>query len=85
MVEYMDGGSLEQIVDDGGLRDESLLASLCHQASKGLRYLHATLHVHRDLKPANMLINRQGVLKISDFGIVRRLERVTGDLSLIHI
>ena len=74
MVEYMDGGSLQAIVDDGGLPDERLLASLAAQAARGLRYLHGTRHVHRDLKPANMLINRRGELKISDFGIVRRLD-----------
>ena len=74
MVEYMDGGSLQQICDQGGLTDEAVLASLCGQAARGLRYLHATRHVHRDLKPANMLINRRGELKLSDFGIVRRLE-----------
>ena len=40
MVEYMDGGSLQAIVDDGGLPDERLLASLAAQAARGLRYLH---------------------------------------------
>ena len=74
MVEYMDGGSLQQICDNGGLSDERVLASLYKQAAKGLRYLHSTKHVHRDLKPANMLINRKGVLKLSDFGVVRKLE-----------
>ncbi|KAJ1461254.1 kinase-like domain-containing protein [Pelagophyceae sp. CCMP2097] len=74
MVEYMDGGSLQAIVDDGGLRDERVLASLAKQAARGLAYLHAKRLLHRDLKPANMLINHRGELKISDFGIVRKLE-----------
>lgn len=77
MVEYMDGGSLQQICDAGGLSDERVLASLYKQAAKGLRYLHSTKHVHRDLKPANMLINRRGELKLSDFGVVRKLEERT--------
>lgn len=74
MVEYMDGGSLQTIVKAGGTDDEHFLASLAFQASQGLCYLHGINHLHRDLKPANMLTNRAGVLKLSDFGIVRRLE-----------
>jgi mitogen-activated protein kinase kinase 1 len=37
---------------------------------KGLNYLHKTLHlVHRDIKPSNLLMNKNGEVKISDFGM----------------
>lgn len=42
MVEYMDGGSLQDLVDQGGVRNEAVLASLALQAARGVRYLHAT-------------------------------------------
>ena len=74
MVEYLDGGSLQDLVDRGGTADEALLARLAFQIARGLRYLHARGFVHRDVKPANMLLSRGGALKISDFGIARRLD-----------
>ena len=74
MVEYLDGGSLQDLVDRGGTTDEALLARLAFQIARGLRYLHARGFVHRDVKPANMLLSRAGALKISDFGIARRLD-----------
>ncbi|GBP31584.1 hypothetical protein EVAR_78163_1 [Eumeta japonica] len=38
---------------------------------KGLEYLHQNWILHRDLKPNNLLINREGVLKIGDFGLAK--------------
>lgn len=41
---------------------------------QGLEYMHSRRVIHRDIKPGNLLINRWGVVKISDFGIARHLE-----------
>lgn len=38
---------------------------------KGLEYLHQNWILHRDLKPNNLLINRDGILKIGDFGLAK--------------
>ncbi|XP_013183676.1 cyclin-dependent kinase 7 [Amyelois transitella] len=38
---------------------------------KGLEYLHQNWILHRDLKPNNLLINREGILKIGDFGLAK--------------
>jgi len=74
MVEYMDGGSLQDIVETGGCDDESILASIAQQALLALEFLHTCNQLHRDLKPANMLINQVGSVKLSDFGIMRQLD-----------
>lgn len=42
---------------------------------RGLNYLHKNYIVHRDIKPSNLLISREGILKIIDFGISRRFSK----------
>ena len=76
MVEYMDGGSLQDIVEMGGCADETTLACIAQQALLGLDFIHGCNQIHRDLKPANMLINNVGQVKVSDFGILRQMDSV---------
>lgn len=71
VVEYMDGGSLQDIVDNGGCSDESVLADLSYQAVDGLAFLHNHKQIHRDIKPGNILLNSLGEVKIADFGITK--------------
>lgn len=73
MIEYMDGGSLQDIVDQGGCDDESTLANIAVQALKGLNFLHSCNQLHRDLKPANFLISHRGEVKVADLGIMKQL------------
>ncbi|KAG7395897.1 Mitogen-activated protein kinase kinase 5 [Phytophthora boehmeriae] len=74
VVEYMDGGSLQDIVDTGGCTSEVVLANISFRVLKGLAFLHSTHQLHRDIKPSNLLINHFGDVKVSDFGIVREME-----------
>ena len=73
-MEYMDGGSLEDVVNSGGVDNEIVLGSMAKQLLNGLRFLHSTEQLHRDVKPANVLINNRGELKVSDFGIAKNLK-----------
>ncbi|CAM9758524.1 unnamed protein product [Chrysoparadoxa australica] len=75
MVEYMDGGSLQDLADKGGCQDEATLAQMARQCLRGLSFLHDSQQLHRDIKPANILINHKGRCKVSDFGITRKLGR----------
>lgn len=74
MMEYMDGGSLQDIADSGGCADEDVLANIAVQALAGLDFLHKCNQIHRDIKPANLLINLDGDVKVSDLGILRQIE-----------
>eukprot|EP00598_Pedospumella_elongata_P005689 CAMPEP_0184976884 /NCGR_PEP_ID=MMETSP1098-20130426/7737_1 /TAXON_ID=89044 /ORGANISM="Spumella elongata, Strain CCAP 955/1" /LENGTH=612 /DNA_ID=CAMNT_0027499823 /DNA_START=180 /DNA_END=2018 /DNA_ORIENTATION=+ len=82
MIEYMDGGSLQDIADQGGCDDEPTLANIAVQALKGLLFLHENLQIHRDLKPGNFLISHRGEVKVADLGILKQLtepaQRVVG-------
>merc|ERR1719329_1886342 len=69
----MDGGSLQNVVEMGGMSHEPTLASIALQALKGIGFLHSCSEIHRDIKPGNFLISRQGKVKIADLGISKKL------------
>jgi serine/threonine protein kinase len=72
VLEYMNRGSLAAMLETYGvIRDEALLRRVAHQVLRALFHLHSNSHLHRDIKPANILVNSNGEVKLSDFGIVR--------------
>ncbi|XP_059304169.1 mitogen-activated protein kinase kinase 3 isoform X2 [Lycium ferocissimum] len=74
-LEYMDGGSLADIIKVRKCIPEPILSSMVQKLLHGLSYLHGVRHlVHRDIKPANLLVNLKGEPKITDFGISAGLE-----------
>merc|ERR1712194_831092 len=85
VLEFMDGGSLADVITKQGPQtegNERKLALIAMQMLNGLNYLHRQHHqVHRDLKPANVLINSRGQVKIADFGISSQLDSTNGMCS----
>ncbi|KAK2975242.1 hypothetical protein RJ640_027991 [Escallonia rubra] len=74
-LEYMDGGSLADIIKVRKCIPEAVLSLMVQKLLHGLSYLHGDRHlVHRDIKPANLLVNLKGEPKITDFGISAGLE-----------
>ena len=69
-MEYCSGKSLKNQYF-GGLRklNSKEIFNMFNQILNGLNYIHQCNLVHRDLKLENILINRKGILKISDFGL----------------
>lgn len=69
VLEYVDSGSLAQVLSGYGFFPEPLAAIYVSQVLDGLIYLHAQQVVHRDIKGGNLLITREGSIKVADFGI----------------
>ena len=71
MFEYLDQ-DLKKYLDvcEGGL-EITIVKSFLFQLLTGVAYCHHHRVLHRDLKPQNLLINREGDLKLADFGLAR--------------
>ena len=72
--EYVDGGSL----DPAAIKTPREAAELVAVLSRGVHYAHQRGVVHRDLKPDNILLTSDGVPKIADFGLAKRIEAENG-------
>ncbi len=70
IMEYVDGGSLLDRCREGALSLEDAVDLAC-QLCDGLAKAHDAGIVHRDIKPANVLLNRDGLPKLTDFGLAK--------------
>lgn len=71
VLEYIDGISLHDLVSKHGPLQSERAAYYLWQVANGLAYINSCGLVHRDIKPANLLVDRLGVVKILDLGLVR--------------
>ena len=70
-MEFVEGRTLEELMNDGEVGDLKAVAQLVDQMARSLDYAHARQIVHRDAKPSNILVTPDGHTKITDFGIAR--------------
>ncbi|KAJ1722138.1 ATP binding [Coemansia erecta] len=75
-LEYVSGGSVSSALASFGMFPESLVQTYTSQILEGLVYLHDQGIIHRDIKGGNVLIDQDGSVKISDFGISKRVDEV---------
>ncbi len=69
-IEYVDGGSLTDWLETGRCRNLRTALTLAIQFCHGMEYTHSKGIIHRDIKPHNILITKNSLLKITDFGIL---------------
>lgn len=72
LMEFVDGVNLRQAMSAGRLTPEQALA-IVPPVCEALQYAHDHHIVHRDIKPENLLMDKEGRVKIADFGIAKML------------
>jgi WD40 repeat protein/serine/threonine protein kinase len=74
-IEYADGGALNEYLVQRRQVGWDLVLDLMVQVTDGLGHAHKKGLVHRDVKPANCMLTKQGLLKVTDFGLTKRSAR----------
>ena len=81
VMEYAEGASLKQQVDEKGPLSEARAVSYIHQVADALRYLHQQHICHLDIKPANILTKANGEAVLADFGLAKQYDKDGGETS----
>jgi len=81
VMELVDGPSLAEIIAADGKLPEPVAIDYAAQICSGLAYAHRQGLLHRDIKPANILVTKDDVCKLSDFGIARAVSAQTMALT----
>ena len=74
VMEFVDGESLAETIAREGHIPPARVREIGLDCCRGLQHAHAAGLVHRDIKPHNLLADREGLVKIADFGVARSLE-----------
>jgi eukaryotic-like serine/threonine-protein kinase len=69
VMEYLAGGSLDDVLRNEGAQSPEKAFAWLEQAGRALDAAHAEGVVHRDVKPANLMLDRSGNVHVADFGI----------------
>jgi len=70
-MEYLDGRSLKELIISRGPAPLNVAIEYVRQILSALRFAHRHGIVHRDIKPHNVLVDAEGRVKVTDFGIAR--------------
>ncbi len=74
-MEYVSGYDLGKLLKTRGAFEPHIGLIMARQICSAMHAAHEQGIIHRDLKPSNMMINRQGILKIMDFGLAMRVNK----------
>ena len=84
VVQFVDGPDLDRYLQEHGPLPPAALAAVGVQLARGLDALHRHGLLHRDLKPSNGIVDRAGVVRLADFGLVRPMADFTDPRSQVY-
>ncbi len=80
-IEFVDGGDLSTWLKSGRCKDPRTALSMAIQFCHGMEFTHGKGIIHRDIKPQNILVTKNALVKITDFGIVQSVRHHAPDSS----
>ncbi len=83
VMEYIDGIPITDYCEKHRCSLSERL-DLFKQVCKAVQYAHSNFIVHRDLKPQNLFVNKQGVVKVLDFGIAKLLDHNLNEQTMLE-
>ena len=85
-LDFLNAGTLQNLLDEGKIFDLDEACVLGYGALQALRCLHQKNILHRDVKPSNFLVNTEGAIQLTDFGITKVFTLVTYPfLQITHL
>lgn len=81
VMEYIDGITLKEYIDQQGIIEWKDAIHLTAQILKALQHAHECGIVHRDIKPQNIMLLQDGTIKVTDFGIARFSDKSTRTMT----
>lgn len=85
VMDYVAGGTLRNRYPDGSIVPLSEVISTVGQVAEALQYAHNQGVIHLDVKPENMLLDADGKVLLSDFGISRLTKSITGPKKMTSL
>ena len=89
VMEYIDGATLKEYIEEKGELDWTEAVKISIQICLAIEHAHKNNNVHRDIKPHNILFTKEGMIKVTDFGIARAVTSSTitmvgGTIGSVH-
>ena len=82
-MEYMEGQTVQSLIAEKRVLAAEQIVEIGLQVCRGLEYAHSIKVIHRDIKPANIMITRQNMAKIMDFGISKAVGSMTSSSQVL--
>lgn len=77
VMEYIDGYTLKEIINQKGAFNNEEILGVSIQIASAIKHAHDNNIIHKDIKPQNILITKDGIVKVTDFGIAKEVSSNT--------